>query len=248
MRNRMGKYHILESVLLALCGSFGIAVLLILKSTEEGKILWTAYEDYFRVAIILEAVFIAAALIIAVVALTGGFGSVRRRAGFIKDLETDSLTGLDARVSGERKIRRLMEKKIPGMFLLFDVDKFKSLNESLGYSVGDRVLLAVSECMRTAFRDRDILMRVCSDEFAVYVPNVRDEETGMRIIERFFEEIYMVHPEELKGRPIEVSLGATLYTADGTEDYAAAYRRASRGVTEGKKTVGNQVHFVNSDR
>lgn len=62
--------------------------------------------------------------------------------------ETDQLTGINNRGSGENKVRNCLRTGEGGMFILFDVDHFKSINDNFGHGVGDKVLMAIGECMR----------------------------------------------------------------------------------------------------
>ena len=121
--------------------------------------------------------------------------------------ETDQLTGINNRGSGEHKIRGLIQNGIGGMFVLFDADKFKSINDTYGHEAGDPVLIAIAECMSRSFRDRDIIMRLGGDEFAVYVPYVYTRADGEPIIERFISAIQKINLPEIEGRPINISLG-----------------------------------------
>ena len=56
--------------------------------------------------------------------------------------------------------------------LLIDVDYFKSVNDTYGHAVGDRVLKRVAEILKNSFRSVDILCRIGGDEFAVVMTRV----------------------------------------------------------------------------
>ncbi|MBR0148285.1 MAG: diguanylate cyclase, partial [Lachnospiraceae bacterium] len=84
--------------------------------------------------------------------------------------ETDSMTGINNRGSGENKVRKLLLDGDGGMFMLLDVDKFKSINDTYGHAAGDKVLISIAECMRRAFRNNDVMMRLGGDEFAAFAP------------------------------------------------------------------------------
>ncbi len=161
--------------------------------------------------------------------------------------EIDALTGINNRGGGEAKIRSLIRQRIPGMFCLLDIDKFKSINDTYGHSVGDQVLIAMADCMKEVFRDRDIVMRLGGDEFAVYVPQVCDKENGVKIIERFFEAIHLMRVEDLDGHEVNVSLGAAFYDGAPEDDFASLYLRADKGTYISKKMIGNTYHFEVED-
>ena len=92
--------------------------------------------------------------------------------------ETDRMTGILNRGSGEQKIREKMQMGNAGMFCLMDADKFKSINDNFGHAVGDKVIIAIADCLRKSFRDSDVVFRLGGDEFAAYAMDVKDEEIG----------------------------------------------------------------------
>ena len=152
--------------------------------------------------------------------------------------ETDQLTGINNRGSGEHKIRGLIQNGIGGMFVLFDADKFKSINDTYGHEAGDHVLIAIAECMSRSFRDRDIIMRLGGDEFAVYVPYVYTRADGEPIIERFISAIQKINLPEIEGRPINISLGVAFYHKDDLFTFEDLYKEADACTYESKKVTG----------
>lgn len=114
--------------------------------------------------------------------------------------DTDRMTGINNRGSGEKKIKELLSDGQGGMFVLLDVDKFKSINDTFGHSVGDKVLITLANCLQKAFRANDIIMRLGGDEFAVYVPDVHNKNAGERIIQRLISVVDNTDVPELNGR------------------------------------------------
>ena len=62
--------------------------------------------------------------------------------------QTDLMTGLYNRGSGERQISHLLQEKTGGLLCLIDCDKFKTINDTYGHSTGDKVIIAVAETMQ----------------------------------------------------------------------------------------------------
>ncbi|NQU78212.1 GGDEF domain-containing protein [Candidatus Woesearchaeota archaeon] len=87
---------------------------------------------------------------------------------------TDSLTGLKNRRSFEhtctRRIKQSQKSGNPFSMLLIDLDRFKSINDTLGHEAGDLVLKDVADVMRVHFRESD-MFRYGGEEFAVSLPD-----------------------------------------------------------------------------
>lgn len=152
--------------------------------------------------------------------------------------ETDQLTGINNRGSGEKKIRQLLGLGKGGMFMLFDVDKFKSINDTYGHEAGDKVLIAIADCMKRSFRDRDIVLRLGGDEFAAYVPYVFSRQEGEPIVNRFIESVKKIDLPEIEGRKINISIGVSFFRNEDTYTFDELYKKADSRTYESKKIEG----------
>jgi diguanylate cyclase (GGDEF)-like protein len=101
---------------------------------------------------------------------------------------TDALTGLHTRRFFEESLRVEAERvrRHGGGFgvLLFDIDHFKSVNDTYGHPGGDRVLCEVARRLRDSARTGDIVARYGGEEFGILLPGANDEdmaEIGERI-------------------------------------------------------------------
>lgn len=161
--------------------------------------------------------------------------------------ETDAMTGLRNRGSGEKAITELVANGVEGMFCLMDADKFKSINDNYGHDVGDKVIKAIANALKKTFRHNDIVMRLGGDEYAVYAVGVTDEEYGASIIKRLFKAIDDIHIEELGERKITISLGSSLFHAEEKISFDELYKRADLATYESKKIQGN-FHTAYSEK
>lgn len=85
---------------------------------------------------------------------------------------TDTLTGLHARhYLNEQIVRRQRNDRL-GSLILVDIDFFKQVNDTFGHLVGDRVLLQVSNIIKSSIRQDDIAARWGGEEIAIYLPNI----------------------------------------------------------------------------
>ncbi len=94
--------------------------------------------------------------------------------------------------------------------LLLDLDRFKEVNDSLGQAVGDGLLMALAERLRTSLRPEDSASRMASDEFAVLVENILDLDDLEAVANRILEK--MEEPFEIFGSLVQVSasMGAAM--------------------------------------
>lgn len=112
----------------------------------------------------------------------------RRENRLIYLSETDLMTGISNRGSGEKKISELLRKRVGGMLVLIDCDKFKSINDTFGHNVGDVVIIAIADALQRLCGENDVVMRLGGDEFAMFIPEIVDEASA----NDFFERILIV--------------------------------------------------------
>ena len=150
--------------------------------------------------------------------------------------QTDLLTGLFNRGHGEHSIDELLAAGVPGMFCLFDVDKFKRVNDKYGHDVGDKVLISIAEALAASKREGDVAMRLGGDEFAAYFVGVGNEAEAHLIIDKFFEKVAAISIDPMT-EAVSVSMGGVMYS-EGL-DFDTAYRTADRGVYTSKNNKGS---------
>ena len=167
----------------------------------------------------------------------------RREKHLLYLSETDAMTELRNRGSGEKAITNLIAEGTEGMFCLLDADKFKSINDNYGHEVGDKVIKAIANCLKKAFRNSDVIMRLGGDEFAAYAIGITDIEHGNIVINRLFGLIDKIDIPELGDRKITISLGAALFKVADDLDFTELYKRADSVTYESKKTAGNCATF-----
>jgi diguanylate cyclase (GGDEF)-like protein len=133
---------------------------------------------------------------------------------------TDALTGLwNRRVGMERfeELLRLSERtKAPLGIILFDVDRFKRINDTYGHDAGDEVLRTVARIARKTLRTTDIIARYGGEEFLALLPST-DMKGTFRLAERLRkalmgEKILLPDGRKLK---VTASFGVTTFEPDG---------------------------------
>ena len=169
--------------------------------------------------------------------------SAKERANLEILANTDMMTGILNRGSGERKVIDAMANNKPGMLCIMDADKFKTINDDFGHNVGDKVLRGIADALKITFRDEDIIFRLGGDEYAAYVMALNDEEAGRVVMDRAFKEISKMDVPELGDRKICVSAGAVFYKEGDKRTFEELYKLADSAVYESKKISGSALHF-----
>lgn len=103
----------------------------------------------------------------------------------------DHLTGLANRRVFERRLKSLHDGSGGSRqfaMIVVELDGFNAINQRLGRTPGDRALIIISERLRRAIRDNDLVVRLGGDEFAVLAHNV-DTEAVRRIADRILEAV-----------------------------------------------------------
>lgn len=158
---------------------------------------------------------------------------------------TDELTGIGNR----RHFRELAERQLtvarrylkPFSLVLFDVDRFKLINDTHGHDGGDRVLRALADTARRLLRKADFVGRLGGEEFAFCLPET-DQPQAEAVAERFRREVAsLAVPMDTGGvARFTVSLGiACLDTPDETLD--TLLKRADQALYRAKEEGRNRV-------
>ena len=157
--------------------------------------------------------------------------------------EKDRMTGLLNRVSGETKIQESLKLGKGGLFILLDVDHFKSFNDTFGHGVGDQVIISVAKALKNSFREEDIVFRLGGDEFSAYAPEVHSKKIADEVISRFIANLKTIVIPELGDMPITASIGATIVKPGKPSDFAEKYKLIDDAIYESKKIDGSYVTF-----
>jgi diguanylate cyclase (GGDEF)-like protein/PAS domain S-box-containing protein len=101
--------------------------------------------------------------------------------------------------------------------LFIDLDRFKVINDSLGHSLGDRLLQAVAGRLRGCLREGDTVARLGGDEFTLLLPGTADVVAAVRVAEKVLD--VLRQPFDLDGLELFLtgSIGVALYPDDGTD-------------------------------
>ncbi len=148
---------------------------------------------------------------------------VRRSQEEIRQLSNfDSLTGLPNRLLFVKRLRAILERatlertRVAVLFL--DLDRFKSINDTLGHSIGDRLLLGMSGRLGECLRRIDVVARVGGDEFVIILPDLKEEGEAEAVAERCLAR--MAEAFDIGGQEVfsSVSIGLAYFPDDGQDE------------------------------
>ncbi len=162
----------------------------------------------------------------------------------------DTLTGLANRTllcdRAGQAIRRARRAQCSVALLLVDLDRFKTINDSLGHSIGDDLLVIVSRRLAGALRESDTLSRLGGDEFVVVVPDVRHESDVAAVCEKLIH--CLARPTRVHGAVVYTggSIGVAMYPRDG-DSAETLLRNADAAMYTAKENGRGRYHFYESE-
>jgi diguanylate cyclase (GGDEF)-like protein len=170
-----------------------------------------------------------------------------------KQLDTlarnDALTGLPNRRFFEERVQeaiaRTRRRQEPIGVMYLDLDRFDSINDSLGRAGGDAVLQEFARRLRASLRETDIAARYAGDEFMVLLEDVADEWAAERVATKILQAMNPVF--RVAGHPLAVttSIGVALHCGDA-EDLETLLSRADLALFSAKKEGRNRVKVAAS--
>jgi diguanylate cyclase (GGDEF)-like protein/PAS domain S-box-containing protein len=131
----------------------------------------------------------------------------------------DALTGLLNRRSFERELERHVDHVARygprGAAVLLDVDLFKNVNDTLGHSAGDQLIVKVADALRERVHDNAVIARLGGDEFAVLLPDGGPEDAA-ELAQELLDAIRQVRISSPSGRlrTVSASIGVAPFDSD----------------------------------
>jgi diguanylate cyclase (GGDEF)-like protein len=155
----------------------------------------------------------------------------------------DDLTGtLNRRTFISRTNQHLAaytKKKKPITLLLFDIDNFKTINDSFGHDVGDRVLVDLTARMKQQLGPDDLFARYGGDEFAIILPGI-DETESSQYAERLRQAAEGTHVPGYK-LSYTISLGVLTIIPDEGTHLEELYSTCDKALYQAKRNGRNSV-------
>ena len=162
----------------------------------------------------------------------------------------DALTGLPNRVlfvdRVDQTIKLAKRENMKVAILFIDLDRFKEINDTLGHSVGDEVLIEIAQRLKNNIRSIDTVARLGGDEFTLILSDIKRASIVMEIAQKLvaaLAEKIVYGENELY---VSASIGITLYPDDGTET-EILLRNADSAMYQAKDRGRNNYQFYTQE-
>lgn len=177
--------------------------------------------------------------------------NIKRAEDQLSHLSThDDLTGLANRSLFNEQVRfavkRAERKQKIVAVILFDLDNFKNINESLGFTQGDELLQYAAKRISASVRGEDIVARISGDEFGVLLENIDYSKQISHIVEKVLAELkqpFVVSSNEIY---LTASAGISLYPHD-TEQEELLTRNADTALSKAKERGKGSYQFYSAE-
>ena len=175
---------------------------------------------------------------------------ITERKAFEKQIEFmahhDALTGLPNRILAQDRMERSIvyakHHNTQAALIFIDLDGFKTINDTLGHSIGDAMLQNVALRFKEYLRDSDTLSRHGGDEFLLILPDINDREEVSTIADKLiqaFEKPFEVHNQLLSA---SASIGIALYPDHG-ESFESLLKSSDAAMYKAKESGKNTYRF-----
>ncbi|KTD25735.1 regulatory protein (GGDEF and EAL domains) [Legionella lansingensis] len=168
----------------------------------------------------------------------------------VRQATHDSLTELPNRVllmdRVEQAILQAKKKNTLLGFMFLDLDRFKMTNDTLGHSIGDKLLQAVSNRLLIATNDFDTVARLGGDEFVILLPDLSTESQAEQMAQEILfllEKPFQIDQHSLK---ITGSIGISYYPKDGL-DYETLMKSADLSMYHAKDSGRNNYRVFEQE-
>jgi diguanylate cyclase (GGDEF)-like protein/PAS domain S-box-containing protein len=185
-----------------------------------------------------------------------GFSTVMRDITDLKEAEEtirfqalhDALTGLSNRKALDEHYAlayaSAMRNKHKLAVLFLDLDRFKTINDTLGHGIGDMILKEVAHRLQASVRKVDTVARLGGDEFIILLTELHSVQDVTRVAEKILEAFTPVIRVQDQSLHISTSIGIALFPADGQDIYTLL-KNADTALYRAKDAGRNRFQYYN---
>jgi diguanylate cyclase (GGDEF)-like protein len=205
---------------------------------------------------ILITVVIAVNVVLAVAAVPTVLLARRfiMHAQLLAQARIDTKTGLLNASTWEREaeieIARAVRMRIPLAVALLDIDHFKVVNDTYGHLVGDKALRAVTDALRSQLRGYDLAGRFGGEEFAVLLPQAREQD-ALNVAERLRAYVaglsIPVDDDDVSAGCVRLTISVGVASLDGeSRELTDLLAAADSALYHAKETGRNKTHVISA--
>jgi len=176
----------------------------------------------------------------------GVFSDITQRKEIEAELRklanSDTLTGIPNRSYFQANQARLVKSNINHALLVFDLDNFKKINDSLGHQIGDEILCHVANRMLNLGSKKNTVYRLGGDEFSIIIEDTNDIHTITSLAKDILRTV--AQPFKIKNQEIVLynSIGIVLFPEDGATGHELL-KNADTAMYHAKDSGGNKYQF-----
>jgi diguanylate cyclase (GGDEF)-like protein/PAS domain S-box-containing protein len=169
----------------------------------------------------------------------------KNEALLVRQAYYDALTGLPNRAFFLERLGQAIAAcdgaPCTSAVLFLDLDNFKYINDSLGHSAGDQLLVSLGERLLTCVRSHDLVARLGGDEFVFLLDHAQDPSVAIQAAGRILEALHV--PVTIAGHLVSVSGSIGVVQGQRIHDVDGALRDADIAMYQAKN-LGKNRHFV----
>lgn len=156
--------------------------------------------------------------------------------------DADELTGLLNKAAFTREAKKNLAATKDGILIIFDLDSFKSINDTYGHFTGDNVLKTIGLCVRRIFRNSDVMGRFGGDEFVIFMTKTNLADIAMMRCRQLLQLLNStrIFPNDPSNKTtIHASVGFAVFKEP--EDFESLFKRADEALYKAKNGGKNCV-------
>jgi len=156
---------------------------------------------------------------------------------------TDQLTGIPNRLAYDRRLdeelARFKRYGSPFVLQVWDVDRFKAINDTYGHAAGDKVLTIIARHLHDSVRETDLVARYGGEEFVILMPET-DAAHAQPVADKLRESIAAIE-FHFRGTRVPVTASCGLTEARPDDDASGLFQRADAALYRAKENGRNRV-------
>ena len=173
----------------------------------------------------------------------------KSEAELVRLARTDSLTGLLNRRAFfeqlELALSHARRSELACAVILFDIDRFKEINDVFGHRTGDNVLIEVTRRLRPQLRETDAIARIGGDEFAVLATHLHSAGSAMEICEKVVKTISSISEIDGVQVAVSISVGISVFPMDDS-DADVLVSHADLAMYKSKASKKGSINFFDA--